>query len=98
MALNLDPQGPEPVRDARKVRVTDVGEERNIVRDGIERLAHGALVCPSCNLPLVLREAVHAGAAVRCGFCDHEDRAREFVAADVYDTVANEVYVVATLS
>lgn len=98
MALNLDPQGPEPVRDARKVRVTDVGEERNVVRDGIQRLAHGALVCPGCNLPLVLRDPVHAGAAVRCGFCEHESRAREFVVADVYDTVANEVYVIARVA
>jgi hypothetical protein len=98
MALNLDPQGPEPVSDTRKVRATDVGEERRVVRDGIQTLAHGALVCPACNLPLVLRDSVHAGAAVRCGFCEHEGRAREFVAADVYDTVANEVYVIATLS
>ena len=98
MALNLDPQGPEPVRDARKVRVTDVGEERRVVRDGIQQLAHGALVCPGCNLPLVLREPVAAGERLHCGFCDHEARAREFVAADVYDTVANEVYVIATLA
>ena len=97
MALNLDPHGPEPVRDTRKVRVGDVGEERQVVRDGIQRLAHGALVCPSCNLPLLLPEPVHAGTGLRCGYCDHEARAREFVAADVYDTVANEVYVIATL-
>ena len=98
MALNLDPQGPEPVRDTRKVRVTDVGEERNVVCDGIQRLAHGALVCPDCNLPLALPDPVHAGAALRCGFCEHESRAREFVAADVYDTVANEVYVIARVA
>lgn len=96
--MNLDPQGPEPVRDTRKIRLADVAEERRVVRDGIQTLAHGALVCPSCNLPLVLDEPVHAGTEVRCGFCDHEARAREFVVADVYDTVSNEVYVVATLA
>jgi hypothetical protein len=98
VALNLEPSGPGPVRDTRKVRVTDVGEERQVVRDGIQRLAHGALVCPGCNLPLVLQAPVHAGTALKCGFCDHEARAREFVAADVYDTLANEVYVIATLA
>ena len=98
MTLNLEPQGPEPVRDTRKVRVADVGEERQVVRDGVQQLAHGALVCPGCNLPLVLRTPVHAGSVLRCGYCDQEARAREFVAADVYDTVANEVYVIATLA
>jgi hypothetical protein len=98
MALNLDPQGPEPVRDTRKIRLADVAEERQVVRDGIQTLAHGALICPSCDIPLVLDAAVPAGEAVRCGFCEHEGRAREFVVADVYDTVSNEVYVVATLA
>ena len=97
MALHLDPQGPEPVRDTRKIRLADAAEERQVVRDGIQTLAHGALVCPGCNLPLVLDSAIAAGAEVRCGYCDHEGRAREFVVADVYDTVANEVYVVASL-
>jgi hypothetical protein len=95
MALHLDPQGPEPVRETRKVRVADIGEERMVVRDGVQRLVHGALVCPSCNLPVVISDSVNAGSPLRCGYCDYEARAREFVAADVYDTVANEVYVIA---
>jgi hypothetical protein len=98
VALHLDPSGPEPVRDTRKVRVGEIGEERGVVRDGVQHLAHGALVCPACNLPLALPGAVHAGTELRCGYCDHVARAREFVAADVYDTVANEVYVIATLA
>jgi hypothetical protein len=35
---------------------------------------------------------------VRCGFCDHHGRAREFVREDVYDTLVNEVYVVARVA
>ena len=32
---------------------------------------------------------------LRCGFCDHAAAsAREFVLEDVYDTLANEVYLV----
>jgi hypothetical protein len=95
MALHPDPFGPEPVRETRKVRVGDIGEERRLVRDGVQLLEHGALVCPGCNLPVVIDGPLPATGALRCGYCSHEGEAREFVARDVYDTVANEVYVVA---
>jgi hypothetical protein len=95
MALHGDPFGHEPVRETRKVRVGDIGEERRLVRDGIQLLGHGALVCPGCNFPVVLERHVPATSELRCGYCSHTGEAREFVAADVYDTVANEVYVVA---
>jgi hypothetical protein len=95
MAVHLDPFGNEPVRETRKVRAADVGEERRIVRDGVQRIAHGALVCPGCNLPVVIEDRVPADRQLRCGFCDHEAPARDYVARDVYDTIANEVYVIA---
>lgn len=98
MALHLDPQGPEPVRETRKVHAAEIGEERQVVRDGVQRIAHGALVCPSCNLPVVIDEPVAAGNELACGFCDHAARARHFVALDVYDTLANEVYVIARVA
>jgi hypothetical protein len=95
LPLHLDPFGQEPVRETRKVRAADIGEERRMVRDGIERIAHGALVCPGCNLPVLIEDRVPATRRLRCGFCDHQAPAREFVVRDVYDTVANEVYVIA---
>jgi hypothetical protein len=95
VALHVDPFGHEPIRETRKVRVGDIGEERRLVRDGIQLLGHGALVCPGCNMPVVIEGRVAATSALRCGFCDHEGEARGFVAPDVFDTVANEVYVVA---
>lgn len=95
MALHLDPPGSEPVRETRKVRAAEVGEERRIARDGVQRIAHGALVCPGCNLPVVISDRVPAGQELQCGVCDHSAAAREFVAEDVFDTVANEVYVIA---
>lgn len=98
MALHLDPQGSEPARETRHVRVADIDEQRQVVRDGIQQIAHGALVCPSCDLPVVIDEPVAAGDEIACGYCEHEARAREFVAADVYDTVANEVYVIARVA
>jgi hypothetical protein len=98
MALELDPYGREPVRETRKVRVGEIGEERQVVRDGVQWIGHGALVCPGCNLPVVIENSVDAGSRLRCGFCDHTARAREFVAPDVYDTLANEVYVIARVA
>jgi hypothetical protein len=98
VALHLDPSGPEPVRETRKVRAADIGEERRIARDGVQRIAHGAMVCPGCSLPVVIADRVPAGRALRCGVCDHSAPAREFVVEDVYDTVANEVYVIARVA
>jgi hypothetical protein len=97
MALHLDPSGAEPVREQRKVRAAEIGEERRIVRDGVQRIAHGALVCPGCNLPVLIENRVPAGRRLQCGFCDHGAPAREFVVSDVFDTVANEVYVIARI-
>jgi hypothetical protein len=73
----------------------DSALERRIVDDGAQVIAHGALVCPACNLPLAAAGAVPYAAEVSCPYCNHAARARAFVAPDVYDTVANEVYVVA---
>ncbi len=33
-----------------------------------------------------------------CGYCDHTGPARDFLAEDVYDTVPNEVYLVARVA
>lgn len=97
MALHLDPSEHEPVRrEVEKIRAADVGERR-VTRDGIEQLAHGALVCPDCALPVVVAEAIPASTRLRCGFCDRVGPAREFLLRDVYDTLANEVYLVARL-
>src|SRR4051794_26913075 len=76
----------------------DSALERRIVRDGAQVLAHGALVCPGCGIPLAAHGALPIAAELRCGFCDQAAPARAFVAEDVYDTVANEVYVVARLT
>ena len=98
MGLHIDPFEHEPVRRTEKVRAADVGTERRIVRDGIERIGHGALICPECHLPVVIGEALPAGSRIRCGYCDHAATVREFLLPDVYDTVANEVFLIARLA
>ena len=102
MALHpFVPQPGDPGEpDVRQGRVTGAegADERHLIRDGLEILAHGALVCPECALPLSLSGRFPVGHALTCGFCEHSGAAREFVRDDVYDTLANEVYVVARVA
>jgi hypothetical protein len=76
----------------------DLGERRQVVADGFQILAHGALVCPECALPIALARRLGAGTPVECPYCEHTDRARLFLRPDVFDAVANEVYLVARVS
>ena len=92
----VDPGDPgRPDAELGRVDGSEAGAERRIVRDGMEVLAHGALVCPGCALPIAPGGQISPGRALVCGFCDHAAPAREFLREDVYDTVANEVYLVA---
>jgi hypothetical protein len=89
--------GPEGEADRRTAKIRDAGRmsERRLLTDGVERFAHGALVCPTCNLPIALGAPVSAAEALRCGFCGHAAPARDYLVRDVYDTLANEVSLVA---
>ncbi len=97
VGLFSDPFGHEPLPGERKARAADVAEEWRVAREGIEVVAHGALICPDCSAPLSVPERVPVGRVMSCGFCGHTDRAREFLVRDVFDTVGNEAYMVARL-
>jgi hypothetical protein len=97
--LPADPGDPgQP--DVRSGRVDGslAGAHRRLLRDGAQVLAHGALVCPSCAIPLAAVGPLPVGARLVCGYCEHAGPAREFLAEDVYDTVSNEVYLVARMA
>ena len=98
MALHLDPFDHRPVRREEKVRAGDIEHERRVSRDGIEVLAHGALVCPQCAAPVVVGDRVPAHEEIACGFCGHRGASRSFLVQDVFDTVANEAYLIARLT
>jgi hypothetical protein len=98
VALHLDPSEHEPVRTDGKVRAADIQQEWRLARDGIERIAHGAVICPGCDAPLVIDAPLPAGEELRCGYCGHAEAAREFLVRDVFDTVANEAYLIARLT
>ena len=101
MAFELAPDpgekgAPETGREA--VGGVELDRRRLIVGDGVQVLAHGAMVCPSCALPIALAERMGAGAATVCPYCDHAARARDFVRPDVFDAVGSEVYLVARVA
>jgi hypothetical protein len=97
--LPADPGDPgQPNVRTGRVDGSVAGAHRRLVRDGAQVLAHGALVCPSCAIPLAATESFPVGATLVCGYCEHTGGAREFLAEDVYDTVSNEVYLVARVA
>jgi len=97
LALHFDPFGGRPLPGERKARAADVAEEWRVATHGIEVVAHGALICPGCSAPVVMAGPKPAQREIECGFCGHRDRARAFLVRDVFDTVANEAYMVARL-
>jgi hypothetical protein len=75
-----------------------VGEDRRLVRDGLQVLAQGSMLCPACELPISPPARIRPKAELRCGFCDHTGPAHAFVRDDVVDTPANAVVVVARVA
>ena len=100
MAFHVTPDPGDPGEPQVRLGRTggaEAGAERRLLRHGMQVLAHGALICPSCDLPLSVPARSPSGRGLVCGFCDHAAPAGEFVSEDVFDTLANEVYVVARL-
>lgn len=101
MALHLPGDPGDPGRPKAKLGRVDGSQpsaERRLIRDGMQVLAHGAFVCPQCSLPLAIDGPLSASSPLDCGFCGHRGPAQRFLREDVYDTLANEVYLVARVS
>jgi hypothetical protein len=100
MAFELPANPGDPGQPDTRIGHLDgsaAGVHRRLVRDGVQVLAHGALVCPGCALPVAAAAPLPAGSQVTCGYCDHAGPARSFLVEDVYDTVGNEAQLVARL-
>jgi hypothetical protein len=74
-----------------------LGEDRRLVANGVQVLTRGALVCPSCTLPIAPAPRIRPRSTLRCGFCDHAAEARSFLREDRFDTAANDVALIARL-
>jgi hypothetical protein len=99
MALEFTPQSGDPAGpDGRTEHVDErLDERKRLVADGMQVLARGAMLCPSCALPISPPARSRPRAEMRCGFCDHSAPVHEFVRGDVVDTAANEVRIVARI-
>jgi hypothetical protein len=75
-----------------------VGQAPRLIRNGVQELARGALICPGCELPLAPRERLHPRARISCGYCGHEADAIEFLRRDVRDAPGNGVVLVARVA
>ena len=71
-----------------------VGDPR-LVDHGLQVLARGALVCPSCSLPISPAPRIRPRARLSCGYCDHSAPAVDFLRRGVFDAPANDVVLVA---
>jgi hypothetical protein len=99
MALHLAPQPGEPGdSEERTSRVEErFDERRRLVSDGMQVLAHGAMVCPECALPIAPPPRAKPRGRMRCGWCSHAGIVADFVRGEAFDTPANEVRVVARI-
>lgn len=97
--LQPDPGDPGSERvEAGALGGPEVQLERRLLRDGIQVIARGALICSACELPLPGRPAVAAAELLHCGWCGHSAHARDLLRPDVHDTAANAVALVARLA
>ena len=87
-------RGESEVRSGR-VGGSALGEDRRLVRDGLQVLARGALICPSCALPISPAPRVRPRTRLRCGFCGHGDEAISFLAEDAIDVPGNDALLIA---
>ena len=62
-----------------------------------QRLGHGALACPVCEVPVLLAGPVPFTSHLVCPFCLESNPARQFVRLEKFDTSANVVEVRARL-
>jgi hypothetical protein len=99
LAFELTPQPGKPGdAEERTTRVEERFDERKqLVTDGMQVLARGAMLCPSCAIPISPASRAKPRARMRCGWCNHAGLVADFVRGDVMDTTANEVQVVARI-
>ena len=99
LGAHLDPGDPGEDRAAAgAVGGAEAKLELRLVRDGVQVLARGSLVCPTCELPLPGRPAVASHEILHCGWCGHAAPARDLLREGVSYAPASRVALVARLA
>ncbi len=71
--------------------------ERRLLRDGVQVIARGTLVCPECELPQPASPAVRAAQPITCSWCGHTAPARELLRTGASGAPASAARLVARL-
>ena len=87
----------DPIPGGGDLRVTDLGSDHRLIEHGVEQIAHGAMVCPTCSKPVPIDRAVDVRDELACGWCEGSGPARDYLVRDVYDTPGNEVLLIARI-
>lgn len=84
---------PSDWEHADRSHATEPFVPRKVVRRSFKRLAHGALACPACDVPLLPTGPIGIAAPLECPFCRETRPARQFLRIGSLDTSLNEVEV-----
>jgi hypothetical protein len=83
--------------ELHRLRANEIYVPRRDTREEIQTIGHGALACPSCDIPIVATAPIQIGAVVRCPFCRQLNAARSYLRLDRSDTPLNDVRVTVRL-
>ena len=90
-------QGPGERDELQRLRANEIYVPRKDTRDETQTIGHGALACPSCDVPIVTTEPILIGSVVRCPYCRRLNAARSYLRLDASDTALNDVRVTVRL-
>jgi hypothetical protein len=94
MSILREPGGRD---ELHRLRANEIYVPRKDTREAVQTIGHGALACPSCDVPIVTTVPIRIGAVVRCPFCRRLDTARSYLRLDASDTPLNDVRVTVRL-
>jgi hypothetical protein len=83
--------------ELQRLQSNEIYLPRKDTREAVHTLGHGALACPSCDVPVVAAEPIGIAAPMRCPFCRRIHPARSFLRLDQSDTDLNDVRVTARM-
>ena len=90
-------QGPGERDELHRLRANEIYVPRKDTREDVQTIGHGALACPSCDVPIAASEPIRIGSVLRCPFCRKLHGARSYLRLHHSDTPLNDVRVIVRL-